>query len=115
MLDNDDDDEAPPTEDEDLPEIFKRALQSSGDFKLVIINSRPLVVLKETSVAPGIILLTFIEPHLKDLITTRVLCGEGIDFLLDGYNTYGLTEEEALKNHEEVEFYMRAELQFRKP
>ena len=112
MLDNED----PPIEndDEDLPEIFKQVLKSSKDIKLIIINSHPLAVLKETSIAPGIILLTFIEPHLKDLITTRVLCGEGIDFLLDGFSTYGLTREEALKNHEEVEFYVRAELQFRK-
>ena len=113
MLNNE---EGPPTkkENEALPEVLKQLLKSSKNAKFVIVNCRPLVVLKETSVAPGIVLITFVEPHLKDLITTLVLCGEGVDFLLDGFSTYGLTEKEALKNHEDVEFYVRAELQFRK-
>ena len=110
------DDKNIPYDNDRLPDNFDELLElaNSAEASILIVRPRPLEVLKETQIAPGIILLTFIEPHLNNLITTRVLCTDNVEFSLKDYNRYGKNKEEALKNHEEIEFYALAELQFTK-
>ncbi|MEE9581159.1 MAG: hypothetical protein V3V74_07585 [Nitrosomonadaceae bacterium] len=110
------DEENFPHDNDKLPDNIDELLEAanSDDLSIVIVRAAPLEVLKETQIAPGIILLTFIEPHLNNLITTRVLCADNVEFSLKDHNRYGKTKAEALKNHEEIEFYALAELQFAK-
>ena len=107
-------DEEPIFDGDDPFELFKEALgiPSCEDVNLIVVKATPLSVIKETPIAPGITLLTFIEPHLNGLITTRLLCADDVKFKLGELNKYGESIEKALKNHEDLEFYVRAELQF---